>query len=153
MPNNNAAFSEAIGKFKAEIYRTVTNVTKAIVKDVYTRIVNKSPVWTGSYVSSHRIGIDKIDGTITDLHPDEFTDRFPPQADFMEAERFKAEAMDQKFRMDILQYPLKKVIISNSIHYADKVEYLGWKKTPAYHVYGLSREETVASINTVTGRV
>lgn len=94
-----------------------------------------SPVWTGSYVLSHRIGINKPSTrkpTRNWPEDSEFVDpRYPPKATRAEAARIKARARKELKKVAGAKAG-DKVIISNTINHADEVEDIHGYRTYAH---------------------
>lgn len=123
----------------------VNETKKDVAREAFRSVVEKSPVKTGSYVSSHRIGIRKSAATIEGGPGRPFGTTLLNQGeDFrgMTAGEFrqaKANALKNMSAVNRAR-PGDIIVIGNNIHYADQVEYIGWhgrtKSTPPYHVYG-----------------
>jgi len=137
-------FKNDIEKFKKnEIDDRLIKIKRAIAREAFRRIVRRSPVSSGNYVKSHRVGISKTESGrgISRGHepvlPFAFSNKVPEAT----AEGIKAQVLAKRIPY-ISRAKLHDVItISNSIPYAHIVEYVGWKKTSAYHVYGLTAQE------------
>jgi len=120
---------------KKEITQTAEAIVKTAATEVYESIVKKSPICTGSYVLSHRIGIN-------------FENSSPPTRVNQELQNIciQDEAVKHLLRqqammaMSIIKTAqhVQSIIVSNAIEHAIDVEYIGWPVTPAYHVYGLT---------------
>lgn len=117
-----------IDQVKGEVVKEL----KEIVLDAFDDVVAFSPTpqnnvggfSEGSYVLSHRIALNSVDDSITEVDA-------PDQSADLEARAY-AYAEVQKIIKDIDS----TVVISNSIDYALDVE-IGenWSRTPGYHTY------------------
>jgi hypothetical protein len=144
---------EDVEKFKSGIKRDVVKAKRLAARIALKKLLNRSPARTGSYMSSHNIGISKsktgrgIGQKFTSISPDFTGAQIQENIGFMPrmlgpAKLALAASLYAKKNTRISTAQLGDTItIYNVIPYADKVEYLGWKKTPAYHVYGLTVAE------------
>lgn len=130
--------------------RGVEEAKKDVAAQVFKKVVKRSPVWSGPYVKNHRIGIGKIDRR-SGKSASAVGSVFPPKMSEAEAQALKAEISEWetgilKGKKINLETP---IYISNSIGHAVQVEYIGWKKTPAHHVYGLTYEEILVKLDNI----
>jgi len=115
-----------------EIRQKCQAAVRTVAHEVYNHIVNNTPIWTGSYMLSHRVGINqKSSEPPTYVNQEEgFLGLAPGQAD-----EYRSRAYSRILDLSI-QDNIQFVYISNDIGHAADVEYIGWANTPAYHVYG-----------------
>lgn len=52
-------WEKGINDFIKEVQTEIVDTVAVIVNDTYTELVQRSPVWSGTYMSSHRIGINR----------------------------------------------------------------------------------------------
>ena len=130
----------AISKIKVDSDKHIQDV----VKTCYEAVVEYSPRpghskrnrSKGSFVQSHRIGVNLgfIDTTRVRTRQDDSA----------------AKAMGQLNQTRNIKFG-DTVTISNSLPYAEKVEYKGWggvkSSTPAYHTYKKAESKTRARFN------
>lgn len=126
--HNMSEFDKVIDIMKSmqvEIDNAGEEITKSMAKKFLGALIKRSPVLTGRYVKSHKVGIDQKN---TDVAP------FSPK---LQTDRRSAAASANITGMNEIGHAknFKKIYISNSLFYADRVEYLGWKNTPPYFVY------------------
>jgi hypothetical protein len=144
MPGSADKLKAELNKFIEDSIEQAGEIKKQAAREAFKSVVAKSPVKTGSYVLSHRIGI-KATKTATG-EPNlkrgaPFKATYKNQGeDFTGMTKIQFAAVKQAAlkRMSKINRakPLHEIIIANNIHYADKVEYLGWERTGPYHVYG-----------------
>lgn len=114
-------------------------------------VIERTPVWTGSYLLSHRVGINAKSTeppTYINQHP-EFNGLTPG-----EEEAYRQKAMMQANKIQTAQN-INSVWVSNGIGHAPDVEYIGWPSgKPPYHTYGLTYTWLKASMpSTLAGTI
>jgi len=100
-------------------------ITEATEKN-FKEMVRWSPVWSGHYVSSQRIGINRIDKTKTpgiDGYMGWKRQKMRRKATAGEALEMKNTVVEEQTGKLREIDKLKKIVISNSVLYADKVEF------------------------------
>ena len=147
MLGNAKKFSKKLKNFVENVGQRANRANKKIAKTAFKSIVDKSPVRTGSYVLSHRIGIKKLTSSPTRGRgfAATYVNQPKPGEKFQRITKkqfhaVKTIAMKQTSKIDKARY-FSRIVIGNNIHYADNVEYLGWARTGPYHVYGRTIEE------------
>lgn len=143
---------EDIEKFKNGLKRSLVQQKRMAARIALKKLLYKSPARTGSYMSSHNVGISKtasgrgIGKGFTEIKTDR---RDPTNTEFV-----PPMPQAQKLALAAELYSSKKNYISrakfedaitiyNNIPYADRIEYLGWydlfpwakNPQPPYHVY------------------
>jgi len=120
-------FKKQLNQFKKDVEEESRELRVSLAREAFTRIVARSPVSTGSYCLSHRISVGgSRDPSVT-------------RKIFVtnDQEAVKTTALKQLAKL-LNVGPFDPITISNSISHNINVEYIGWKKTPAYHVFGLT---------------
>jgi len=121
-----------IREVEAAVYFETVLITKETIKS----LVALSPVWTGAYVKSHNIGIVVKDRR---HEPVARTYSILTKLSVTEAMALKKSILQNK-KFDLMLIELgHKIIISNSIPYANKVEYIGWQLQRSYFVYSKTK--------------
>ena len=103
----------------------ITGITRLVAKKAYEKIVDKSPVWTGSYISSHRIGINQrsAEGP-TYRAPEDPMDVgsfYDPRCSYDEEMWLHDEAIAKSSETSQLQEP-GVIYISNEVEHSMEVE-------------------------------
>jgi hypothetical protein len=124
---NLKVFSNQLESFKVKTIQRLDIAKQEIAKEIFTRVITRSPVDTGSFCLSNKVGIGVID------HSKVFK-----TVPALNATAIKAEALAAGVAKIMSSGSADTIYISNSIPHALIVEKLGWKNTPAYFVYGLS---------------
>ena len=116
---------EIMKKTEIEIKNAEHEVMKATARKFLGALIKRSPILTGRYVKSHKVGIDSPDDSIA------------PNAYGIAADRKSAASSALMSGLNVIKNAQKfsSIYISNSLHYAKNVEYLGWKNTGPYYVY------------------
>jgi len=157
MKNNTLKLKNAFNKLIKVIKKGEKTYKQELTQEAFKSLVDLSPVSTGSYVLSHRIGINQKDTSVTlkkGPNPGLYkvlafgnparASALHEKAVFRSLKKAKTTAKPKALKQ--INKKLKKigpddsVIISNSIPHAVNVEYVGWMKTPPYQVYGLTYE-------------
>lgn len=126
-------FDDDIRKFIEQTKEKAAAEQKKLALEAAERLVYYAPIWTGAYVKSMRCGIDMPDTShepyYSGLPP------YPPRVDEMTAEAIRM-SMLAKLKAEIESAPVgSKIYLSNSIPYADQIEYTGWIGQEAYQVF------------------
>lgn len=100
-----------------------------IAKEALALLIDQSPFSTGSYIASHRVGINVMSTDYTIMAPGTTT-----------REAIKAEALIVGQAAIMASKIMDSIYLSNGIFYAANVEYLGWVFTPPYFTYATTRE-------------
>jgi len=150
MENQAKRINQSLDDFVKGAIDAAADAKKEAAAECFKRVVKKSPVWGGGYISSHNIGIGVIDKSI-DHGPNENIPEamlIDPETGFgiqlSIAQKVELRAsMSAKANSVIGQQVNIEVpiYVSNSMYHANRVEYIGWNKTGPYHVYGLTAEE------------
>ena len=112
--DNLAQFKLELDRFMDKVEDEVAVTTRNISAAAFDRVVKFSPIVTGSFISSNRIGVDAID--ITNNPISELTPIPRPSAE--------AIAYAQLGKLAAVK-PYCVVYVSNSIGHAETVEYGG----------------------------
>ena len=132
-----------------QITDSANEFRKDMARKAFASVVEKSPVKTGSYVSSHRVGIKASAANISRGRPFESTS-INQQQNFKGLTKQQHTAVKQDALKNMAKINKAKltdvIVIANNIFYADRVEYLGWERTPPYHVYGRTIAELEVQI-------
>jgi hypothetical protein len=112
-------------QLKVEIKGSKEDVLKDIASKFLGALIKRSPILTGRYVKSHKVGIDQKDTSTASL------------IGTLQKDRRSAAASALMSGLNVIRSAQKfnAIYISNSLHYAHKVEYTGWKNSPPYFVY------------------
>jgi len=128
-------FEKELMNFENEIDAEVLLLKIITARYAARRLAKESPVWQGTYVKSHRVGLGSQDKSHEPI-PLSLPGFLPPKASSAKAAKFKQRAV-KTMHEKILNTKLgEKIVLSNSVPYADQVEFLGWMKTSAHHTYG-----------------
>ena len=130
----------SLEQFKKSIREQRDRIEDRFVRDLreiaslaFKTAVGFSPVDTGSYVTSHRIGIGHIDPSFT-LH-------FTPGANMS---AMKAEALSRELSKIEAINKVSVIYLSNRVPHAINVEFTGWWTdngfVPPYMVYNATRQ-------------
>ena len=140
---------QSLDRIANGILEAAAEAKKDVAAEVFKGVAKRSPVWSGPYVKSHRIGIGKIDKR--SAKPAIGIDgKLPPKMPEAEAEALKSEIAEwetgilKRKKVDLE----KPIYISNSIGHARNVEYIGFQSmTQPYRVYGLTYQEVLAKLH------
>ena len=129
-----------IREVEAAVYFETILTANATMKS----LVSLSPVWSGSYVKSHRVGINFKDPRHAPVHHIvhvALNNWYFPVSKMSSAmaTRLRNKVAEVREKNLSAAKPGDKIIISNSIDYAPTVEYIGWEKTGPYHVYAKTK--------------
>jgi hypothetical protein len=128
-------FKESMEKWIVDVENDIDDFRNQIAEDLVKRIIARSPVQTGSYVLSHRVGADGADNSIA-MRPDTYIEQNP--------DGLRTQVLAD-LAAEIKRVPKGvSIYVSNSVGHAPNVEYIGWKRRGPYHVYGLSVMEIKA---------
>jgi len=132
------SFAEDIKKFIEKTERKSTILLRNICEEMATRIADRTGVDTGNLLGNYRIGINNVG--VNPGFPPGPTTWHKGEKDELMAEKNRKEAF--RFFMQNLEKHLANLKICDTFYmdtdvpYADKVEYIGWDKTPAYRMFG-----------------
>lgn len=140
----------SLSKQIENITSQLDEVKVLFVKKMAEKIVEYSPVYSGTYVKGHNISTGRnVEGQFTGSYETHLESPSP------QAER--DTALTKLFaQADALPEDATNFTIGNTVPHAWKVEYAGWKITQPYAVY--SRTRAIASellqeaVNEVRGR-
>lgn len=128
------------GSFDKQLQEFIGNITQRTIlgkremaRQALSYMIKLSPVWTGAYVKSHKVGVNSVDGTFE--QPDPFMNLLKKKT---EAQAYAIKAETEAVNTAKLQAATRifdEIYISNSAPHAMMVEYIGWKKTGPYHIY------------------
>jgi len=129
---NLRTFEAALDKFDMEVKNKIAALLAKTASECYKEIVATSPYYTGSYIASHRIAVNGIDGS----------DTIYKKEDAVPEGEVKAAALKQLSKLRGIKYN-DTITVSNSVgfsnpnHYswAANVEYTGWKGRGPYLVF------------------
>lgn len=140
--NDVGNFKIELDSFIEEIKDKTAEAVREVSKQAFMFVVAFSPkpqnalYSRGSYVLSHRIGINTLESDYTIVPGDEDQKDFGAQN----------EALSLIGKLDRVKAG-DTVIISNSIPWADKVEYIGWYDPPRNHPPYNTYKKAVAGTN------
>ena len=131
-PTNLRAYEAALNVFDKKVKGAIAGVIKKTAEECYREIVARSPHKTGSYIASHRIGINDVDGSDTVFSKENPTSKAAAQAQAL-TELQKLTGLEDT---DVV-YISNSVGFSNPNHYswAANVEYSGWNNKNPYLVF------------------
>ena len=130
MSNTKTDIEVYLNRLKKAVNETKQKMAKTALRE----LIIASPVRTGNYIKSHKVGINT---QVMHHEPVNFQWHEPmPEA--------MALALKQALFTELAAETLEAdfddfIIISNSIPYADRVEFIGWMLTPAYHPFGKAK--------------
>jgi len=140
---NLRTFEAALKKFEIKVKNSVAGVLQQAASGCYNKILENSPCKTGSYIASHRISVNAVDGSDT---------AYTKKTAIPEGVA-KAQAKTQLLNLKGLKetdtvYISNSVGFSNSNHYswAANVEYTGWNGKGGYLVYEKALMYTISNI-------
>lgn len=135
--------------FAKQLKQDVGETQKQIAVFAANQLLKEAPFWTGTYIKSFRAKIGAVDGTAEPY--DHGTSPFPDTISTGEAEALKERQrmlLESKINKAIPFAPIK---ISNSLDYADRVEYVGWPEysSPPYYVFTIAQMNTAGYCKTL----
>jgi len=129
--------SNDLKAFGKKVKKDVTEIKRETARRALAGVIMRSPVHSGDYVKSNRVGITtKTSGRGVGLgfhltpgnkwlmsrHPSPW--------------KLKLDLYGQKkLRISAAKFE-DTIVIYNNIPYADQVEFIGWELTPPYHPFG-----------------
>ena len=139
----------AAGQFLDQLKSGITKKKKQLAEIAVKSLFQRSPVWAGSYIKSHRINLN-----FADLSHEPYVELAPQ---FWQATKLSGPAALALKKGLLSKAKLKigltgfedDIFISNSIPYSDQVEYLGWLKTPAHHPYGHTQNALIIAMRAI----
>ena len=125
----NRDFTRDMNKIKTVISDLSDSVIKRVAVTTLGILVQRSPIVTGRYVSSHKVVGDKM----MDM----------PERDIQSNRRSAAATAMSRGQNAIgrMENP-KSITIKNTVHYAQNVE-TGWETAPGYFVYGHTANDMI----------
>lgn len=133
-------FEEQLDAFVDRVEAEVWFAKIIAARFVAKKLVEFSPVWSGPFVKSHRLGIDWKDPTYQIFKTvDDTAVMLAMKVSSTKAKAIK-NAVLAKLQNEAFEIGIKdnKVILSNCIPYGPAVEYLYGPRN-GYHVYGKTR--------------
>jgi len=144
-----------VDRVEAQVWFTKIIAARFVVD----KLVQFSPIWSGAYIKSHRLGIGRKDRShepyiTVEGFESMMARRLTPSAMIRVIEYVTDKLKDQAFD---IKKNTDYVHITNSIPYGDQVEYLGWSgwskeggqvamdSTRAYHTYAKARLALIAN--------
>jgi hypothetical protein len=133
MVNN---FKKDVKDYLKRLEKGINKTKQNLAQGALKTLVKESPIWGGAYIKSHKVGIDEID---THHEPVWTLTKFGPRLPHSAMQALRAE-MATKLSVKILASDFNDTLyISNSIPYADQVEYIGWGKAGPHHPFGKAK--------------
>jgi len=127
-------FTDEFQKAKIEIENHMAEIVQSAASKAVSSLFNLSPVWSGSYMLSHRMSINGEPVAGPTYAPPPFGFGIPIYVD--KAKHRMVEALFQKI-LSIKAFGT--VEFSNSILHCIDVEYLGTPRRPeGWHVYAIT---------------
>jgi len=132
------SFAEDIQKFIKKTENKSTALLRNVCKEMATKIAERTGVDTGNLLGNYRIGINSI-GMRPGFMPGQ-TAWHGNVKDETIAERNRQRAL-RFFKQNLEEHLARLALfdtfyMDTDVSYADKVEYIGWKKTPPYRMFG-----------------
>jgi len=133
------SFQKVIKNLQLTVKHAAPYVMKTMARRIHGRLVSRSPIVSGSYVLSHQIGMHGKNSEVVTV--DSPTGSAGERIPHPNRRGIASQATNRAQRIIGNAKGFSRIIISNSIHYAINVEYLGWlspdgkKATPPYFVY------------------
>jgi hypothetical protein len=119
------------GKFK-KLEQMIEGYTEIYAQKMAEEIVLRSPVDTGTYMEGHNLGVSAVGASSSSAGKP----RKQPYQPYAQA------ALNQLFmQASALPHNAHRIVFSNDALHADRVEFLGWKKTGPYLVYTSAARE------------
>jgi hypothetical protein len=137
MPNN---FKNDVDDYLKRLKKVINKSKQNMAKAGLNELIKSSPVWTGAYIKSHKVTANKIDSqhepVIEFFIINQITYNFGPKMLAAAVQALKIQTL-AKLATKISATDFNDTIyISNSIPYANQIEYLGWEKSGPYHTFG-----------------
>jgi hypothetical protein len=131
-PTNLRAFEVALDTFDKKVKGRMAQILVKTATGCYEEIVATSPCKTGSYIASHRISVNSIDGSDTVYSKENAVPETAAKATaLLQLEKLKGVKDTDTI------YISNSVGFSNANHYswAANVEYTGWEGRGPYLIY------------------
>jgi len=126
-----------IDEFVDGLEDAIEVVVKETAKTAMKEVVSRSPIWSGAYILSHRVGVNGKSSR-GPVRLDIVTDGgFPPKMSSVEAEKAKQAALSELNRLRTV-HGVKSIVISNEAQHALEVEYGNDVNLPARNIYAHS---------------
>ncbi|MCG7852762.1 MAG: hypothetical protein MIO92_09590 [Methanosarcinaceae archaeon] len=148
-------FGQECGQFyNQEVVQRVPQVVKFSAAVTIHQLLKRSPVLTGSYILSHQLTKHYIGSTYTIRKQviDPKTGETIRQSKSM-MRRLARTRLFQKLRGIQVRLGEEMIQLSNSIPYADQVEYGFATGARGYRVYGLAYENARVALNRILGSI
>lgn len=132
------SFADEISKFIQKTEQKATKLLQKTSEEMATKIAERTGVDTGNLLGNYRLGINSV-GEHPGFEPGP-TSWIDNEKDYDIAWENKKRAME--FFLNRLKSKVRQLTYKDSfymdtdVEYADKVEYIGWKKTPPYRMFG-----------------
>lgn len=147
------AFIDAFDHFTGEVIDASLEASKELIKTGYTHLVDISPIWSGSYVLSHRVKVGEMPTRPpTDIkRPDPKGGIYPLKVSDERATRFRRSALVELNKLK-RQKKNVQITIENDIPHALAVE--ATQRAPFQQVADLLRAlaEPTFKEKIITGR-
>ncbi len=140
MIKNISQLPKDIKKLESEIEMEFSQHLKGAARVGVRSLIYHSPVDSGTYVANHQFGINGPAVGIPDM-----TGYGVSRKSQMHGIKMR-ELKSLLAKVKLINKETKSIYISNEVPYADKVEWLGWPKTPAKAVYQKARKAMVRYI-------
>ena len=121
-----------IKTYTKRLKKAINKSRKNLAKEALFTVIAESPVWAGLYVESMRVGINTIDSSHLTPH---YGTPYLPKLNEGHALALKTGVFSDLEPLIEASKFEDKIFISNSIPYADQVEY-GTLKRTAHHPFG-----------------
>ena len=129
--------SNDLKAFGKKVKKDVTRIKRETARQALSGLIMRSPVHSGDYVRSNRVGITKnTSGRGVGLGYHTSPGNKWLMAKHPHPWKLKLDLYaKKKLRISAAKFE-DTIVIYNNIPYADTVEYIGWELTPAYHPFG-----------------
>lgn len=146
-------FMAGFDELTDEVDEIVETTLVDIMGTAYDVLVDNTPVWSGSYLLSHRISVDgSLVAPATDVRkPDPKGGMYSLKIDSATASAYRAKALEEKRILDSAEN-FSTIEISNDTEYANIIEAL--HGAPFAHAITVARlkSEQLSSQTSITGR-
>lgn len=133
---NAAKFAKELDNFAAKVEVESENLVKDVTKTAFKIITGLSPVQTGSFVKSNKVGLSAPNPDVTRI----------PEPLSLSEQQAKSQAYASELpKIDLFKLEHGSIFISNDIEYALNVEF-GWPTKTGYAPYRLAYEAVKAGV-------